>query len=379
MKIRSIEPTPNPNSMKLNLDERLPEGQTRSYVRELGQNAPESLRQLLEIPGVKSIYQVADFISIERNPKYDWQPILTAAAHVFEGNAEGAESVQLPQTLDGASAEIKVFVQQYRGIPMQIKLLTPTQDLRVALPDRYGFTAKQAAQASGQFLQERKWVEQGVRYGDVQAVGEEMVQLIEAAYDDERLQHLMNQAIAQGEGEAVPSQPLTSPEAAERYQDPDWKKRFAALDQLHPTEEDLPLLGKAIHDENASIRRLAAVYLGAIGGSEVLPHLFAALQDPAVAVRRAAGDSLSDLGDPAAILPMAEALQDPSKLVRWRAARFLYEVGDASALPALRAVVDDPEFEVALQAKMAVERIEGGKAASGPLWQQLARDLSSES
>ena len=379
MKIRSIEPTPNPNSMKLNLDERLPDGLTRSYVREHGENAPESLRRLLEIPGVKSIYQVADFISIERNPKYDWQPILAAGARLFEGTAEGGDAVLAPQAPDESSSEIKVFVQQYRGIPMQIKLLTSTQDLRVALPDRFAFAAKQAAQASGQFLQERKWVEQGVRYGDVQEVGEELVQLIEASYDEQRLQQLMSQAIAQGEGETVPSQQLTSEEAAERFQDPDWKKRYAALDQLEPSRQAIPLLEQAIHDENASIRRLAAVYLGAVGGSEVLPHLFAALKDPAVAVRRAAGDSLSDMGDPAAILPMAESLQDPSKLVRWRAARFLYEVGDASALPALRAVVDDPEFEVALQAKMAVERIEGGKAASGPLWQQLSRELSSES
>ena len=32
MKLVSIEPTPNPNSMKLNLDESLPKGVSRTYV-----------------------------------------------------------------------------------------------------------------------------------------------------------------------------------------------------------------------------------------------------------------------------------------------------------------------------------------------------------
>ena len=58
---------------------------------------------------------------------------------------------------------------------------------------------------------------------------------------------------------------------------------------------------------------------------------------------------------------MIRALKDKSKIVRWRAAMFLYEVGDENALPALKEAEDDPEFEVALQIKMAIERIEGGK------------------
>ncbi|MDB5084907.1 MAG: lyase HEAT-like repeat domain protein, partial [Bacilli bacterium] len=105
-------------------------------------------------------------------------------------------------------------------------------------------------------------------------------------------------------------------------------------------------------------------------------HLFEALKDPSVAVRRAAGDCLSDLGDPRAIEPMAQALKDSSKLVRWRAARFLYEVGDDTAIEALKEAQNDPEFEVSLQVKIALERIEGGIAASGPVWQQMTKALN---
>ena len=69
---------------------------------------------------------------------------------------------------------------------------------------------------------------------------------------------------------------------------------------------------------------------------------------------------------------MIETLTDKSKLVRWRAARFLYEVGTEEAEQALRLAAEDPEFEVSLQAKMALERIESGEQAAGTVWQQMA-------
>ncbi|WP_394298033.1 HEAT repeat domain-containing protein [Gordoniibacillus kamchatkensis] len=106
---------------------------------------------------------------------------------------------------------------------------------------------------------------------------------------------------------------------------------------------------------------------------EALPYLYRALRDKTPAVRRTAGDTLSDIGDPAAIPAMTGALRDDNKLVRWRAARFLYEVGDETAVPALREAADDPEFEVRLQARLALERIEGGRAAEGSVWQQMTR------
>ncbi|WP_196765430.1 HEAT repeat domain-containing protein, partial [Paenibacillus polymyxa] len=76
---------------------------------------------------------------------------------------------------------------------------------------------------------------------------------------------------------------------------------------------------------------------------------------------------------PVATSAMIGALSDSSKLVRWRAARFLYEVGTEDARDALEKAVDDPEFEVSLQAKMALERIESGEQAAGTVWQQMAK------
>ena len=42
-----------------------------------------------------------------------------------------------------------------------------------------------------------------------------------------------------------------------------------------------------------------------------------------------------------------------------------------SALPALKAAEEDPEFEVSLQIKMAIERIEKGEKAKGSVWKQM--------
>src|SRR5690606_24022989 len=106
--------------------------------------------------------------------------------------------------------------------------------------------------------------------------------------------------------------------------------------------------------------RLAVVYLGMIEDKRVLPLLYKGLKDKTVTVRRTAGDCLSDLGFPEAMGEMCDALKDKSRIVRWRAAMFLYEVGNETALPALKEAENDPEFEVQLQIKMAIERIEGG-------------------
>jgi HEAT repeat protein len=95
------------------------------------------------------------------------------------------------------------------------------------------------------------------------------------------------------------------------------------------------------------------------------------LKDKSVTVRRTAGDCLSDLGHPEAMEAMMEALKDSSKLVRWRAAMFLYEVGDDKALPALKTAQQDPEFEVSLQVKLAIARIEHGEEAKGSVWKQM--------
>ncbi|WP_200412027.1 HEAT repeat domain-containing protein, partial [Virgibacillus salexigens] len=55
------------------------------------------------------------------------------------------------------------------------------------------------------------------------------------------------------------------------------------------------------------------------------------------------------------------------------AGMFLYELGDESAVPALKDAMEDPEFEVRMQVKMALARVEDGEEAKGSIWNQMTQ------
>ncbi len=272
--------------------------------------------------------------------------------------------------------EAQVYVQVFRGIPMQIRVRSGMEEFRAALPARFTDAAVRAGTASPNLIRERTLQDAGIRYGELPEIAEQIAAELDASYDDERLEQLVRQSLETGTKGTAQSElrrELPPEELRERLASEDWKVRYAALQRVKPTLETMPLLVEALGDPQSSIRRLATVYLGDIREPDIFPHLFRALQDHSVSVRRTAGDTLSDLGDPIAIGPMIAALGDANKLVRWRAARFLYEAGDASAAPALREAAEDAEFEVRLQAKLALARIEGGEAAVGSVWQQMTR------
>jgi hypothetical protein len=366
----SIEPTPNPNSMKLNLDESLPAGSSRTYTSEDRQDCPDYIARLLDVQGVKSLFHMAGFIAVQRVPRCDWQGILAAIRRAFGPGGEDAAEPAVRDP-DATFGEVQVEVQMFRDIPMLVKVSAGTEVLRQALPERFAAAVNRAAPASPNMLAERRWMDQGARYGDLKQIAQEVVEEIAAAYDDRRVDQLVRQAFvarAPAGGARPPAAPMTRlPE------DPDWRVRYAALEAVGPRPDAIPVFVQALHDPQSSIRRLAAVYLGLTGDPAAVPPLCEALADDTVSVRRTAGDSLSDLADRRAIGPMTKALEDQSKLVRWRAARFLYETGDESALPALRQREDDPEFEVRMQVRLAIERIEGGGSGRGPVWQQMTR------
>ena len=244
--------------------------------------------------------------------------------------------------------------------------------MRFPLPDYFMDAFNRIQQESGNFVLERSWKDFGIRYGDLKQIGEEVVEELTAAYPPERVTALVEESKTDAEPEKTPARTVKKVTVQIWVEEPDWRKRYQLLERMdQPDIDDLPLLAKALEDEKPAIRRLAVVYIGMIEDKKVLPLLTKGLQDSAVTVRRTAGDCLSDLGFKEAIPAMCEALKDKSKIVRWRAAMYLYEVGDESALPALKEAEDDPEFEVQMQVKMAIERIEGGEQAKGSVWKQM--------
>jgi hypothetical protein len=394
MKIMSMEPTPSPNTMKLNLDLRLPDGVHFTFTQANKLEAPDYGQKLLDIPDVSGYFQTADFIALDRLSRGNWRDILENAREVLnESNYH--EPTPLAQasipslenstteTADSAWGEVQVRLQMFRHIPMQIRVSSGLEEKRAALPERFIKAATQAGLASPNLIQERKLVDHGIRYGELQDVLEQILNELDAAYNEEQLSNLISEATKDTYQETLSTDQLPSnAEAMEHLalalSNEDWRKRYAALRTIRPNLDALPLLAKALDDPHMSVRRMATVYLGDIKDPQVLPYLYRALVDPSPVVRRTAGDTLSDLGDPAAIDVMIQALKDTSKIVRWRAARFLYEVGDETAIPALREALNEPEFEIRMQISLALERIEGGEAAVGSVWQQMTNRTKTE-
>jgi Virulence factor/Scaffold protein Nfu/NifU N terminal/HEAT repeats len=379
VKLLSIETTPNPNSMKLNLDERLAKGVAITYTHENSGDGPAYIEKILAIPGVSSVFRVEDFMTIQRKPAAGWEDILSQARVVLEcvrlDNAKSAPA----ETSDKKWREVMVSVQYFRDLPMLVKVSSGSEMTRLPLPERFGQALERAMGASENMLMERKWKDEGLRYGELRDVGEAVVCEISAVYDEKKLRELVERAYHPDLHEPFKAGREELGELVRAFESPRWEERFAALKEIGRNataqidSQALSLIIRATKDPKMSIRRLAVVFLGLIKTPEVLAPLCKALKDEAVGVRRSAGDALTDLGDRQAIGPMVETLKDPNKLVRWRAARFLYELGDESALPALREAQDDREFEVAMQIRQAIERIESGKVGQGPVWRQMTQ------
>src|SRR5690625_5521817 len=111
MKIVSIEPTPSPHSMKVNIDKTLPEGENQNFQdKDDLSNAPEYIQSLFEIEGVKGLYQVQDFITIQRNPRIRWEDILPKVQNVLGSTEDIADTYTTATTATNDQFEaIKVF------------------------------------------------------------------------------------------------------------------------------------------------------------------------------------------------------------------------------------------------------------------------------
>jgi hypothetical protein len=377
LKIKAIEPTPSPNTMKINLDEELPMGKSHNYKKETSSDAPPVIQSILQIDGIKGVYHVADFLSVERNAKYDWKELLSKVRHAF--GEKSSDNTTAQKVIDKHFGEIKVEVQMFKDIPLQVKLTDGSTERRFGMPEYFLKARERAQLPDDNYILLRKWQNQGARYGGFDQIGQEVVEELMAAYPTERLEVLVTKA--QTSDSPTEQKLIRSRQKVtlEDLSNQDWHVRYQLLEQMdNPELEDLPVLEKALSDELPSIRRLATVYLGMIKDQEVLTLLYKALKDKTVTVRRTAGDCLSDLGYPQAEEEMMKALRDQSKLVRWRAAMFLYEVGTNKALIALKAAENDSEFEVSLQIKMAIERIEGGEEAKGSVWKQMTEARKTE-
>ncbi len=389
MRLKSVETTPNPHSMKLNLDEKV--GKTVTYTTENKSESPQFVQDLLKIDGLKSVFVCNDFLTINRDPRSDWRMILEQATALFKaptdesqsslcaGTAssdQALETVAPRQTIE-QEGTVHIVVQTFKGIPIQVKATDSSGETRVSLGERFNDLAQSIQNATGaNFLEERYWADHGIRYGDRTEIANEVSSELQGVFDEDALKRAEAKAIGATDAQTtVPFETILS-----WLNDPDWHRRISAIQELKASEETIPLLTKALRDESPQVRRLAAAALGTTGSIEAIPALCeAVLNDKHVGVRRTAGDALSDIGEPLAQPAMCMALADANKLVRWRAARFLFDIGDDEALTYLIEASEDSEFEVRLEVEAAIERIKGGLQGIGPAWRRIVDGTSGDS
>jgi hypothetical protein len=371
MRLISIETTPNPNSMKLNFDESL--GTAVTYSREQLENRPEHVGKLLNIDGVKSVFVCQDFITLNKDPRADWKAILDSATYALTGGTQHSDTgIERQRQAAEKLGQVKVLVQTFRGIPIQVKAVDTHGEKRIALASRFSDAAALVQAHSGaDYLKERYWADWGVRYGAVEEIAVEVAEEICGQLD----QHQVDRLIAEALGKTVDIVARRSiDELKAELASNDWHRRLQAVQELGNAQNNLPMLIGALKDENHQVRRLAAAALGASGSDTAVDALAEVLlNDPSVGVRRTAGDALSDLGSVSAQPAVCRALGDPNKLIRWRAARFLFDIGTEDALPFLTAAANDPEFEVRLEIEAAMERIGAGKEGSMPAWKRILK------
>lgn len=367
MHLKSVETTPNPNSMKLNLDENV--GAATTYTVEDGNACPHYVKRLLEIEGVKSIFVCQDFLTLNKDPRANWKTILEKSAALLGGKIDslGGDEKRLSAEKSG---QVQVLVQTYKGIPIQIKVVDSKGESRVSLGERFNEAAQFVQAESGaDFLKERYWADYGARYGECAEIAKEVAEELQGIFNLETLQRTKLEALGKEQSFSVQLDTIKN-----WLNSSDWHRRLAAIQELSLKEgnEIVSLLVQSLSDENPQVRRLCAAALGATGNIEaVKPLCHSLLHDSSPGVRRTAGDALSDIGDSSAQASMIESLKDQNKLVRWRAARFLNDLGTEEALPALELAKDDSEYEVQLEIKAAIERIQKGGQGLGPVWKRI--------
>ena len=78
-----IEPTPNPLSLKFSLNRTVWEGRAQTFSDPTQAFASPVARELLGVPGVKSVFFLRDFVTISREPDAPWENIAPEVERVL--------------------------------------------------------------------------------------------------------------------------------------------------------------------------------------------------------------------------------------------------------------------------------------------------------
>ena len=165
MKIKAIEPTPSPNTMKVLLDEQLPPGKRNNYRKETAGDAPPEIKKILELDGVKSVFHVADFLAVERFPKADWKAILSNVRQILGDDEATGYTPATDQ--NEKFGEVQVFVQFLKEFDAS-EIDHGTEENGSACR---AYIRQQKSQLPGDnIILLRKWIEKGPVWGLMKSV-----------------------------------------------------------------------------------------------------------------------------------------------------------------------------------------------------------------
>src|SRR5260370_33532872 len=115
---------------------------------------------------------------------------------------------------------------------MWVKVSSGSETTGLPLAERFGKAIERAMGASENMLIERKWKDEGLRYGDLHDVGEAVVREISAVYDEKKLRELVEKAYHPDLHERVEASEEELGELVSAFESPRWEERFAALKEL---------------------------------------------------------------------------------------------------------------------------------------------------
>ncbi len=78
-----VSATPNPNAMKFTVDRKLLESGSRSYSTRFEALDDELASAIFEVEGVQSLFFMADFITVTKDPGAAWEGIVPDVTSVI--------------------------------------------------------------------------------------------------------------------------------------------------------------------------------------------------------------------------------------------------------------------------------------------------------
>lgn len=83
MEIVEVSQTPNPNTMKIVLQLSGEDYKPNTFTA-VKDNQPEFINDILQIEGIKSIFQAMNFISVDKKADYEWETLLPEVTKTLE-------------------------------------------------------------------------------------------------------------------------------------------------------------------------------------------------------------------------------------------------------------------------------------------------------